>query len=316
MLMALFSDRVIDHDADSRHARRRRPDASKRARAPSIALTAPRCARYSVSRNEILSDRIPVPQRGRRVSVGVAAVQRALALLDAFGEQDRALTLAQLAARTGFYKSTILRLAASLEQRGYLVRLPDRGWRLGPAVSRLGAAYQAAFDLGDLVEPALQRLVRDTGETAAFHVRDGKARVSLYRVESPQRIRDHVRPGEHLPRERGAGGRVLLAFSGAKGAEYDRIRRTLSFHSFGDRVRELGGLSVPGFGVGQRLAGALTVSAPLSRFDRRAAARIEPLVRAEAAALTRLLGGDAAVYGEARPVPRAPAWERRREQVA
>lgn len=227
---------------------------------------------------------------------GVAAVERALAILDAFTEQDRMLTLAEIAQRTGYYKSTILRLIASLERHGYLLRLPDKRWRIGAAASRLGSVYQAAFDLGDVVEPALQKVVRETGETAAFHVRDGDIRISLYRVESPQRIRDHVRQGEHLPLGRGAGGKVLLAFSGAKGAEFDRIRRQMMCISLGNRIADLGGMSAPVFGVGGRLIGALTVSAPLSRLDRRAVARFEPVVLAHAAALTRALGGDSSVY--------------------
>jgi DNA-binding IclR family transcriptional regulator len=227
---------------------------------------------------------------------GVAAVERALSILDAFTEQDRALTLAQIAQRTGHYKSTILRLAASLEKRGYLLRLADRGWRLGPAASRLGSLYQAAFRLGDIVEPVLQKVVSETGETAAFHVREGNVRVSLYRVESPQRIRDHVRQGEHLPLERGAGGKVLLAFSGAKGAEFDRIRRQMTCVSLGNRIADLGGVSAPVFGAGQALIGALTLSAPLSRLNRKALARFEPVVLAHAAGLTRALGGDPGVY--------------------
>jgi DNA-binding IclR family transcriptional regulator len=227
---------------------------------------------------------------------GVAAVERALVILDAFTEQDKTLTLAALAARTGYYKSTLLRLAATLEKRGYLTRLADRSWRLGAAAARLGAVYQAAFDLGDLVEPALQKLVRETGETAAFHVREGNVRISLYRVESPQRIRDHVRQGEHLPLEHGAGGKVLLAFSGAKGVEFDRIRKRMGCISFGDRVSDLGGISVPVFGAEQELVGAVTVSAPLSRFDKRKSAAWEPLVQSQAAALTRALGGDAGVF--------------------
>lgn len=227
---------------------------------------------------------------------GVAAVERGLAILDAFTEQDKGLALAELAQRTGFYKSTILRLAATLEKRGYLARAADGRWRLGPSASRLGAVYQAGFALGDVVEPVLQSLVRQTGETAAFHVREGNVRVSLYRVESPQRIRDHVRQGEHLPLENGAGGKVLLAFSGAQGGDFERIRKRMVCTSLGDRVDDLGGVSAPVFGVGQQLAGALTVSAPLSRLDKRRAARIEPLVKSHAAQLTRLLGGDARVY--------------------
>lgn len=241
------------------------------------------------------------------MSEGVAAVERALAILGAFTEQDKALTLAELARRTGLYKSTLLRLAATLESRDYLTRLADKTWRLGPAVSRLGSIYQAAFDLGDVVEPVLQSLVRQTGETAAFHVREGNIRVSLYRVESPQRIRDHVRQGEHLPLERGAGGKVLLAFSGAKGAEFDRIRKQMMCVSLGNRIADLGGMSVPVFGVGARLIGALTVSVPLSRFDRRAVARFEPIVLAHATTLTRALGGDAAVYPNRKNVTRVAA---------
>lgn len=240
-------------------------------------------------------------------AAGVAAVERALAILDAFTEQDHTLTLAQVAARTGFYKSTILRLAASLEKRGYLIRLADGGWRLGAAASRLGAVYQSAFDLGDIVEPVLQQIMGETGETVAFHVREGRVRISLYRVESPQRIRDHVRQGEHLPLDRGAGGKVLMAFSGAKGAEADLIRKNMVYVSLGDRIADLGGVSAPVFGVGQRLIGAITVSVPLSRLDAAAIARFKPVVLRHAAALTRSLGGDAYVYPKSAGTARSGA---------
>ena len=152
------------------------------------------------------------------------------------------------------------------------------------------------LDLGDIVEPVLQRVVAETGETAAFHVREDDVRISLYRVESPQRIRDHVRQGEHLPLSHGAGGKVLLAFSGAQGAEFDLIRKNMIHVSLGDRIADLGGISAPVFGVGQKLIGALTVSVPLSRFDQAAAARFRPVVLRHAMVLTRALGGKTYVY--------------------
>ena len=55
----------------------------------------------------------------------VAAVDRALSLLGCFDAEHDRLTLKQLAERTGLYKSTILRLAGSLEASGYLNRLDD-----------------------------------------------------------------------------------------------------------------------------------------------------------------------------------------------
>ena len=56
---------------------------------------------------------------------GAAAVDRALSLLAAFRAGDRALGLAELALRTQLYKSTVLRLLASLEHARLLQQLPD-----------------------------------------------------------------------------------------------------------------------------------------------------------------------------------------------
>ena len=56
---------------------------------------------------------------------GVAAVDRALSLLCAFKEGDLSLSLAELAERTRLYKSTVLRLLASLEHGGWVQRLDD-----------------------------------------------------------------------------------------------------------------------------------------------------------------------------------------------
>ena len=51
---------------------------------------------------------------------GVAAVDRALSVLSAFRAGDEAVPLAELAERTGLVKSTIMRLAVSLEAHGFL----------------------------------------------------------------------------------------------------------------------------------------------------------------------------------------------------
>ena len=61
---------------------------------------------------------------------GAAAVDRALSLLRAFQPGDEALPLAALAQRTGLYKSTALRLLASLEHASLLLRREDGRWRI------------------------------------------------------------------------------------------------------------------------------------------------------------------------------------------
>ena len=96
---------------------------------------------------------------------GVAAVDRALEILAAFEPTDKALTLAELALRTKFYKSTILRISQSLLRHNYLQRLDDGSYRIGPAPLMLGALYQRSMRLGDILLPLMHELAEQTGES-------------------------------------------------------------------------------------------------------------------------------------------------------
>jgi DNA-binding IclR family transcriptional regulator len=230
---------------------------------------------------------------------GVAALERGLALLAAFSKVDGSLSLAELADRTGLYKSTILRLAASLLRLGFLQRLDDGRYRLGPAVFQLGRRYQQSFRLGDMVQPVLRQLVERSGETASFYVRDGDRDTCLYRVESPRPIRDAgVAEGDTFPVDGSAGSRMLSAFLGAPGRGHRAMRRqlvTVARHS--KRVAGAAAVICPVFGVDQQLAGTLVVSGPESRFLDPAIAAMKRLVLEQAAVLTNRLGGDASAFG-------------------
>ena len=153
---------------------------------------------------------------------GVSSVERALAVVTAFRRGDRSLTLAELAERTGLVKSTIMRLAVSLEAFGLLVRLDDGSYRLDAECLRLGSVYQQSFDLADHAIPALEKLVAETGETASLYVRRGAERLCLFRVESPHRIRMHVQPGDTRPMDKAAIAEVLRRYEhGLQGGELD-----------------------------------------------------------------------------------------------
>ena len=202
---------------------------------------------------------------GNAAAGGVVAVTRALRLLEAFGMDDAFLTLAELSRRTGMHKTTALRLARTLAAEHYLVQREDGAWRLGRAAGWLGACYQATFDVHDLVEPVLRELTVQTGESASFYVREGHLRTCLARVDGPRTIRHHVRVGLGLPLDRGAPGRVILAFSGEPGAVYEQIRRQGYHLSVGEREAQVSSVAAPVFGLNWRLLGSMCISGPTAR---------------------------------------------------
>jgi DNA-binding IclR family transcriptional regulator len=241
---------------------------------------------------------------------GVAAVERALGILSVFGDRDEALSLAEVAQRSGFYKSTILRLIASLERFGYIRRLADGRYHVGPEPMRLAQLYQRSFRLGDAVMPMLRRLADQCGVTASFFVKEGNTRVCLHRVEPARVVRVSLREGDRLPLDQGASGKVLSAFCGERGEAFDAIRAAHFAASFGERDPYTAAVAAPVFGVGQVLRGVVGVSGLRETFTAAHVAELRQHILAAAAQLTQALGGDASVFGTAADT----AYDRKTEQ--
>lgn len=226
---------------------------------------------------------------------GVAAVNRALSVLQAFEESVDGMTLTDLMNATGLYHSTILRLCESLEHFKYLKRLPDGRYMLGPTPFYLGMLYQASFRLQDYALPVLRALSKATSETAAIYVREGNDRICLHRVELPRSVRMNVREGDRVELDKGAAGRVLLAFSGTSGEAFDEVRAAGYAVSLAERDSDSAGIACPVFGVAQRLVCALSLGVPLYRFTKAKMAEVLPLVMSAGRRLTQDLGGDASI---------------------
>jgi DNA-binding IclR family transcriptional regulator len=215
---------------------------------------------------------------GQAKPQGVEAVERALTLLKAFLPDGQPRSLADLAAATGYYKSTILRLAVSLERFGCLTRRSDGRWLPGPMLGQLGSAWRRGFDLAGLVRPVLADLVRATGESASFYVREGSDRLCLHRINSPHAARHHLEEGTRLPMGLGAVSKVLLAFDGSGGG--DAAVRTAGWaESLGERDPLVAAVAVPVLTPSGTLVGGLTVSGLMGRFDDSARAAALTLLR-------------------------------------
>ena len=182
---------------------------------------------------------------------GVAAVDKALTILRLFSSQNTELSLNDISESTGLYKSTVLRMLASLANAMLVLKRVDGMYVLGPTIASLNAAYQNERSLETVVTPILESLMKSTHESAAFHVRQGDKRLCLFRVDSKQALRDHM----------------VLAISG-------------------DRVKEISGISAPVFNA-EGLIGVITLTMPTYRFDQKQV----NTVKASAKKLSELLGG-------------------------
>lgn len=222
---------------------------------------------------------------------GVIAVRRAMKILQAFGLSDAHLSLAELSRRTGFHRSTVLRLARTLALDDYLAQRADGTWRLARAAGWLGACYQATFSVHEAVEPLLRELSDVTGESATFYVQEGKQRICVARMEGARSIRHHVRVGAALPLHLGGPGRVILAFTGEEGEPYESIRRAGYMISLGERDPEVSSISAPIYTVNWKLLGAVCISGPLSRLNEELLNQHKETVLLAASRLSRAMMG-------------------------
>jgi DNA-binding IclR family transcriptional regulator len=174
-----------------------------------------------------------------------------------------------------------------------VIRLNDGRFVLGGALFRLGQIYQRSFHLADYVLPVLHRLTLKTGQSASLWIKEGNFRVCLFRAEASEGVRDmSAQVGERWQLDRGGSASTILrAFSGAKEARFERVRKAGIAVSIGEFVPELAAISAPVFSSGGQLVGALSLGGFRSHFIGPASAKLKPHVLAAARELTASLGG-------------------------
>lgn len=223
---------------------------------------------------------------------GVAAVDRALSIVLALVAAGEALSLAELSRQTGLYKSTLLRLIASLELSTLVVARPDKKYCLGPLAFRLGQSFESTYHLEEHVLPSLKSLVSQGTESASFHVRhDRKHRLCLFRADSNHSTLDRVKGGDLLPIDRGAAGKAIRIFesplteSALQGME-------IVIASFGERNPIIAGLAAPVFGVGGKFYGVISLTGPIERFTESNTRKMSRLLVNACETVTLSLGGN------------------------
>ncbi|MBU4465491.1 MAG: helix-turn-helix domain-containing protein [Actinobacteria bacterium] len=140
----------------------------------------------------------------------VQSLARGLAVIRAFDAENPALTLSEVARRTGLTRAATRRFLLTLETLGY-VRSDARVFALTPRVLELGFSYLSALSLPEIVQPHLEALSREVGESVSAAVLDGTDIVYVARVPTGRIMSVRITIGTRFPAFATSMGRVLLA---------------------------------------------------------------------------------------------------------
>jgi len=141
------------------------------------------------------------------------SAERALALLSSFEDGRIELGVTEMARALGVHKSTASRLAIALERAGFLTRHGKR-YRLGVKIIRLGALALQSFDIVAAMQPAMEKLSQQTGETVNLAVPDGADVLNVAEVPSTYILSASGGwIGRRTKPHAVANGKVLLAYS-------------------------------------------------------------------------------------------------------
>jgi DNA-binding IclR family transcriptional regulator len=226
----------------------------------------------------------------------IQALDRALEVLLLFQQEKRELGVTEIAAKLGYYKSTVYRVLATLERRGFVQQneLTGKYW-LGLRVYALGLLCNRLMGLRDMVKPWLRELGEKYQETVHLAVLNdnrekGAEIIVIDKVETNHSLSLTPPFGSSSPAHCSGVGKVLLAYSdrgwvyrvlgqaslvrftdntitdwGELEKELDRIRR--AGYALDNEEIEVGlrCVAAPIFGPSGTVVAALSISGPTSR---------------------------------------------------
>ncbi|MEU9283495.1 IclR family transcriptional regulator [Streptomyces sp. NPDC048275] len=199
-----------------------------------------------------------------------SVLARGASLLRACGDCEGALSLAELALRTGLPKPTAHRLIGELVRLGLVERTPEGCYRIGLALFVLGQSAPSVRELRDAALPYLGDLHQETQENVHLAVPDGPDTLFLAKITGRRATPIVSRTGGRLPAHCTATGKVFLAHDpGPPRRTLPRLTpRTLVLP--GQLARDLAATRARGYGVNLEEAeiGISAVAAPVYGHER------------------------------------------------
>lgn len=154
------------------------------------------------------------PARGYE-ALAVKTIDKAMTILSFFSSNPPEQRLSDLARAAGIDKVTAMRILSSLVSCGFVEQHPQtRHYRLGSAVLRLALVREASVPIAAAVQPILDQLTEEVGETSHACLFSGKHMTSVAVSEPSRPTRVFVDLTQPLPVHATASGQAFLAYAG------------------------------------------------------------------------------------------------------
>lgn len=248
----------------------------------------------------------------------VKSAHRALLILELLTAMEAEVTFTEIADRLDLPRSSVSGLLRTMTDAGWLRLDPHtRAYSLGIRALEAGNAYQRSLGLPARALPIMTDVRDELNEIVQLAVLDGRFNVYIAKVDGSHALRLASEVGRRLPAHATGLGKAILAyldhsdllrrFEGVVFESYTPNTIT-SMEALEDelhRIRRQGfAIDNEEYSLGVRCVAApvrdhsgtvscaISVSAPMFRFDRARRARARDLIVRAAADLSRTLGYD------------------------
>lgn len=244
-------------------------------------------------------------------SYSIQSVENALDVLEALCDEENEVRISHLSEKLGMNKTSVFRLLATFESRGYVEKEAHSGkYRLGLAAYEMGQKFLSRMALLRKARPVMERLVRGCNETVYLAMRRYNDVLFLDLVDNAQQVKVVSLVGKRYPLAACAAGKVILAYlpeppkpkrgNGASGpaaepqlspSDRSLIRQRGCWADLGALGEGIASLAAPIFSAGGELAGCLCLVGPDFRLPPETiAAEFQPRLKEAAEMVSSRLG--------------------------
>lgn len=140
----------------------------------------------------------------------IASLAKGLRVIEVFGAEHPRLSITDAANATGLDRATARRILLTLHTEGY-VDYDGKFFTLTPRALRLGVSALTSLPLPQIVQPWLDQLSEQIGQSCSVALRDEGEIVYIARAAQKRVMSIGLMPGSRLPAANTSMGRVLLA---------------------------------------------------------------------------------------------------------